>query len=220
MAGVVFICLSLIPYMPSFVASVIASLAATKFETAWTISAVSSQRDGYLWKKLPSYLTILKATAVPLLGETIFLEAINFVALLPLGKRTGSVDPTGVIPHFSKGNKGVSLVFAMLLYLTLFICLMVPTDVILTRTRVSMISKDAKTLVPLDSLIRSQKVEEMGFMSWTHALRTLSRETWARVVKVYAKVLAITFMAAVVMTGFLITEVLIFSVGAVSFNAS
>ncbi|KAH8767551.1 hypothetical protein BGZ57DRAFT_988411 [Hyaloscypha finlandica] len=70
---IVFACLSSVPHLPYLAASIIASLAATKVETAWTHAAVSTQRDGRLWKKLPSYLAIFKATAIPLVAEAVVI---------------------------------------------------------------------------------------------------------------------------------------------------
>jgi hypothetical protein len=136
-AGIVFACLSSVPYMPYLAAHIIASLAATKVETAWTHAAVSTQRDGRLWKKLPSYLAILKATALPLVAEAVVIEIINAVVFLPLGPRTGSVDPMGVLPRFAHSNSGTRLSVVMVLFLTLYTCLLVPTEVILTRTQVA-----------------------------------------------------------------------------------
>jgi len=95
---------------------------------------------------------------------------------------------------------------SILLLFALYSFLMVPTEVILTRVRASMLPDDASTLVPLDSSIRSQKVEEIGFMSWTHAWRTFSRASWVRIVKVYAKIFATTFLVEVVVIGFIAVE--------------
>jgi hypothetical protein len=136
----VFACLSSVPYLPYLAASIIASLAATKVETAWTHAAVSTQRDGRLWKKLPSYLAIFKATAIPLVAEAVVIEIINAVAFLPLGPRTGSFDSLGVIPRFAHSESLPRLSVVMVLFLTLYTFLLVPTEVILTRTRASSMS--------------------------------------------------------------------------------
>ncbi|KAH6676228.1 hypothetical protein B0J14DRAFT_585087 [Halenospora varia] len=210
--GIVFACLSSVPYLPYFAASIIASLAATKVETAWTHAAVSTQRDGRLWKKLPSYLAILKATAVPLVAEAVVIEIINAVAFLPLGPRTGSVDPLGVLPRFAHNDNGTRITVFIVLFFTLYTCFLVPTEVILTRTRATMLPDDASTLVPLDSSIRSQTVEQMGFMSWTHAWRTFSRASWVRIVKIYAKIFATTILIVFVVFGLIFAQVLVSSV--------
>jgi preprotein translocase subunit SecY len=123
--------------LPYIVASIIASLVATKVGTAWTHAAVSTQRDGRLWKKLPSYLTILRATALPLVAEAVVTEAISAVAFLPLGPRTGSVDPMGIIPQFAHGTNFTRLSVFIVVFFTLYTFLMVPTEVVLTRMRAS-----------------------------------------------------------------------------------
>jgi hypothetical protein len=133
--GIVFACVRSVPYMPYLAAHIIASLAATKVETAWTHAAVSTQRDGRLWKRLPSYLVILKATAIPLVTEAVVAEIINAVVFLPLGPRTGSVDPLGILPRFAHSDSGTRLSLFLVLLFTLYTCLLVPIDVILTRTQ-------------------------------------------------------------------------------------
>jgi hypothetical protein len=71
---------------------------------------------------------------------------------------------------------------------------------------------DASTLVPLDSSIRSQKVEEMGFMSWTHAWRTFSRASWVRIVKIYAKIFATTILIEFVVAGLIFAQLEVYFV--------
>lgn len=142
---IVFICLSSIPYMPHLAASIIASLAATKVETAWTHAAVSSQRDGRLWKKLLSYFVAFKATAIPLATAAVVVEVINALAFLPLGPRTGSIDPMGVLPRFTYSTNLTRLSVSVVLFFTLYTFLLVPIEVILTRTRAA--SKKNSVLV-------------------------------------------------------------------------
>ncbi|KAG4429969.1 hypothetical protein IFR05_014546 [Cadophora sp. M221] len=185
--GTIFSLVAQIPYTPGVVAAVIASLAATKVETAWTHAALSSQYDGYLYKKLPSYFTILKATALPLAAEAVLIQVINDVALLSLGKRTGSVDATGVFPQYEKSSSITALCVVLVTLFTLNACLLIPVEVVLVRTRAAMLSEETNTMVPFDSSIRAQNAEHMGFMSWLHAWRTFSRASWIRIVKVNAK---------------------------------
>jgi hypothetical protein len=71
---------------------------------------------------------------------------------------------------------------------------------------------DANTLVPLDSSIRSQKVEEMGFMSWTQVWRTFSRASWVRIVKIYAKIFAITILIEFIVAGLIFAQFGVYSV--------
>ncbi|KAH6713322.1 hypothetical protein BKA61DRAFT_608910 [Leptodontidium sp. MPI-SDFR-AT-0119] len=176
-----------VPYMPVVVAAIIASLAATKVETAWTHAALSAQHDGYLYKKLPSYLTILKATAIPLTAEAVLIQFINAVAFLSLGKRTGSVDAMGVLPQYEKSSSITAICAIFVTLFTLNACLLIPVEVVLVRTRAAMLSEETTTMVPFDASIRAQNAEDMGFMSWLHAWRTFSRASWIRIAKVNAK---------------------------------
>jgi hypothetical protein len=71
---------------------------------------------------------------------------------------------------------------------------------------------DTTTLVSLDSSIRSLKVEEMGFMSWTHAWRTFSRASWVRIVKIYAKIFATTILIEFVVAGLIFAQLEVYFV--------
>jgi hypothetical protein len=71
---------------------------------------------------------------------------------------------------------------------------------------------DASTLVPLDSSIRSQKVEDMGYMSWTHAWGTFSRASWVRIVKIYAKIFATTILIEFIVAGLIFGQLEIYFV--------
>ncbi len=75
-----------------------------------------------------------------------------------------------------------------------------------------MLPDDASTLVPLDSSIRSQKVEQMGFMSWTHAWRTFSRASWVRMAKVSAKIFATSILIEFVIVGLILAQVMVYLV--------
>ena len=75
-----------------------------------------------------------------------------------------------------------------------------------------MLPDDANTLVPLDSSIRSQKQEQMGFMSWLHAWRMFSRAAWVRMVKVYAKIFVTTILVELVAFGLILAQGLLYSV--------
>jgi len=133
--GFAFGIVSQVPYMPVVASAVVASLAATKVETAWTHAVLSAQYDGYLYKKLPSYITILKATAIPLAAEAVLIQIINAIAILSFGKRTGSADGMGVIPQYEKSTSITALCMFLVTFFTLYACLLIPVEVMLVRTR-------------------------------------------------------------------------------------
>ncbi|KAH7350654.1 hypothetical protein BKA65DRAFT_476032 [Rhexocercosporidium sp. MPI-PUGE-AT-0058] len=185
--GLVFSLALQIPYMPIIVAAILASLAATKVETAWTHAALSSKYDRSLYKQLPSYLTILKATAIPLVAEAVLTQLINVLAHLSMGKRTGSVDSMGILPKYEKSTSIAAVGMFFVTFFTLNACLLIPVEVVLVRTRAAMLSEDVNTMVPFDASIRAQTAEDMGFMSWLQAWRRFSRASWIRIAKVNAK---------------------------------
>jgi hypothetical protein len=82
----------------------------------------------------------------------------------------------------------------------------------LTKSFSLVLPGDASTLVPLDSSIRAQKVEQMGFTSWIHAWRMFSRASWVRIVKIYAKIFATAILIELVVSGFIVAQALLYSV--------
>ncbi|KAG4422567.1 hypothetical protein IFR04_004336 [Cadophora malorum] len=210
--GFAFGIVSQVPYMPVVASAVVASLAATKVETAWTHAVLSAQYDGYLYKKLPSYITILKATAIPLAAEAVLIQVINAIAILSFGKRTGSADGMGVIPQYEKSTSITALCMFLVTFFTLYACLLIPVEVILVRTRAAMLADDVPTMVQLDSSIRVQNEEDLGFMSWLHAWKTFSRASWIRIAKVNAKSLGAMVGTEIVAGALIILQFWIFTV--------
>jgi len=210
--GFAFGIVSQVPYMPVVASAVVASLAATKVETAWTHAVLSAQYDGYLYKKLPSYITILKATAIPLAAEAVLIQIINAIAILSFGKRTGSADGMGVIPQYEKSTSITALCMFLVTFFTLYACLLIPVEVMLVRTRAAMLADDVPTMVQLDSSIRVQNEEDLGFMSWLHAWKTFSRASWIRIAKVNAKSLGAMVGTEIVAGALIILQFWIFTV--------
>ncbi|KAK0108142.1 hypothetical protein ONS95_002964 [Cadophora gregata] len=198
-----------IPYMQVLPAMIIASFATTKIETAWTHAVLTSQRDGDMFRKLPSHFTIFKATAIPLTARAVLTQVVHTISLLIFGERTGNVDPVGVIPTFEKGGSIMVISMFCITYFTLNACLLIPVEVVLVRTRATMLAEDVTTMVQLDSSIRSQTVEDIGFMSWLHVWRTFSRASWIRIIKMNAKVLGMTIATESVAVGIVAAHIFI-----------
>ncbi|KAI9046501.1 hypothetical protein LZ554_009248 [Drepanopeziza brunnea f. sp. 'monogermtubi'] len=206
---VIILALISVPYMPTFVISVIASLATTQLATAWVHSVVSKQQNSLLWQNLPSYLLVLKATAIPIIAKAGIMQLIRGFVHLILGRRTGSADPIGLVPAY---RGGFWLHIAVLgLVFVMYIAAFLPIEVILTRTRASMLPNDANTLIPLDVSIQSHDPDAMGFWSWQYSWEKLSRASWIRIAKVYGKVFAITTAVQISTTLFIGLQVLIVS---------
>ncbi|KAL2071768.1 hypothetical protein VTL71DRAFT_13003 [Oculimacula yallundae] len=209
--GIAFWVVFNIPYMPIPLVIILPALAATKIETAWTHAVISNQRDGALYKTLPSYLSILKATAIPVVAEAVVNYLISAVALLTMGKRTGSVDPLGVLPVYEKTGSLTAVCTLLVTAVTLHACLSVPVNVMLIRTRAAMISGDASTMVPLDASIRAQSAEDMGFMAFLGVWRTFSRASWIRIVKANLKSIGFTVGIEIAVITFIFAQYLIFN---------
>ncbi|KAK2630017.1 hypothetical protein QTJ16_000837 [Diplocarpon rosae] len=209
-AAIMGITMSAIPYFPLSAASILASLAVTKLETAWVHGAISTQPDRALWAHLPDYVLILKATAFPIFAKALALELIKCVILLMLDPRSGSSDYFGLIPRYTQANVWVLLV-ALAVYLALYTLFIVPAEVILTRTRASMLPNDTNTLVPLDVSIQSYNPEDMGCWSWMHSWEKLSRESWIRIAKIYTKIYLTTVAVEVLSVALIACEMLLVS---------
>ncbi|KAJ5035346.1 uncharacterized protein L3040_007820 [Drepanopeziza brunnea f. sp. 'multigermtubi'] len=179
-----------IPYIPTFVISIIASLATTQLATGWVHAVVSKQQNSLLWQNLPRYWLVLKATAIPIIAKAAITQLIRGFVHLFLGPRTGSADPIGLVPAYSGGFWLHILVLGLIF--VIYIVAFLPIEVILTRTRASMLPNETNTLVPLDVSIQSHDPDGMGFWSWQYSWEKLSRASWIRIAKVYGKVFAIT----------------------------
>ena len=75
-----------------------------------------------------------------------------------------------------------------------------------------MLADDVPTMVQLDSSIRVQNEEDLGFMSWLHAWKTFSRASWIRIAKVNAKSLGAMVGTEIVAGALIILQFWIFTV--------
>ncbi|XXG97645.1 hypothetical protein Hte_003952 [Hypoxylon texense] len=160
----------------------IASLLTVQFGVAWTHSLISEPGRNSYWHRLPPYSLAFRATALP-----------TIVAGL-------AFSITEVVPHIiteliiSRKHNGIGWLLIMGLRGLFYIFVAIPTTVVLVRVRASLLPEADRTIVAFDRALTLHRASGKEYMTMTDAWKSFSRAAWIRLVKLYAKIWAVSFL--------------------------
>ncbi|MCJ1384351.1 hypothetical protein MMC17_007467 [Xylographa soralifera] len=176
----------------------------------WNQAVVSAQsRDRSRWQMLFRALSMFKKIALPTLAWAVAQELSMLLARLVMYYTHlpehilafALVFPKSVPPQQFLHALFASLA-VMSVNVVCLICIDIPSNVMLYRIYASLLLERSKTIVPCDRTFAGKVVpeahggsEQLGMMD---ALRTFGRAAWVRMFKLYAKIIAIHFSAALV----------------------
>ncbi|KAI1403834.1 hypothetical protein F4819DRAFT_505633 [Hypoxylon fuscum] len=181
--------LSAIPFMPDVVAFTIASLLTVHLDIAWVHDVISHPSRNSFTYRIPAFKLAFRATALPTLVVCVVASIAEKVPLMMsavvLGRRPDN--------NFDAPRSSLVLLFTAIT--SIFI--VIPANVILVRVQASMLPKEERPILPFDStlMFHSAEGEGKGYMSMRDAWSTFSRAAWVRLVKLYAKIIAISSVA-------------------------
>ncbi|RQM04675.1 hypothetical protein DH86_00003921 [Scytalidium sp. 3C] len=207
---------TLIIFIPGryIIAPVLACTIAAHFPLLWTHVAISEPSATAFYKRfapLKAWRKITLPTAIATLMKCI-------ASMLPLTLVAGLDLNT---PHtlrgwaaFSDDEKSIAVIKGFstaVLMLVLYILLVIPADVILTRVQASLLADECEPIVPFDRTFGG-KVEENGSLSMLDAWRTFDWKSRIRLIKAYLKAFALQ-VAIVLLFGLIATTVVIIAAG-------
>lgn len=177
--------------VPRSLANILAVVALAQFSLGWTHIVISEPSPKPWYRRLPTAKTWKKVA-----GPTALLAVCEQLAVfIPvyIAVATGMTDnPQSLTPH-QKSTLGVKGLFLLLLMLVLSFVLVFPANVILTRVQASLLSDSEETIVPFDRSFGGKYVPEIvggNGISLLDAWRTFDWASRVRLVKAYAKMLA------------------------------
>lgn len=203
-----------VPYVPSFVGTLLANLALVQLNTAWVHIVLSPPSPLPFWHRLPPMGRTFRATGLAVLAAWVasmlqaLLPALAVWALhMPLwDPREPSTMPYGVNDIW----KGL---LVLLLFLLVTVLLVVPAQIVLVRVQASLLPPDADTIIAFDrsfeGRVEPAVVGGRGYATMRDALATFSRASWVRLYKMYIKIIAIGLAFDVVMAAILIPEIML-----------
>lgn len=182
--------------LPTFLASIIGGVATTvilaRWYMAWTHIVISDPVSTVWYRRIPTFRTwrnIWAPTAINALAAQ-----IAFLAPLAMFAALGLADP-----HKARDTSPLSALWKLFLILAVallvYIAVVLPSEVALTRCQASMLPEEAESIVPFDrsfgGKVTPAIVGGTGMLSFLDAWRSFDRPARLRLVKLYAKIFAI-----------------------------
>lgn len=180
-AGLIMAAFRALPSVFSLVGFAVASLLTVQLGVAWTHSVISepSQRTSF-WQRLPPFKLAFRATALPTL--TVWL-ASGLTQQVPV-----------IIDGLTKDSKydAFGWLLALGLWVFLHVFIVTPATVVLVRVQASLLPEGDQAIVAFDRGLTLHRASGKEYMTMQDAWNSFSRAAWIRLVKLCAKVWAVS----------------------------
>ncbi|KAL6715137.1 hypothetical protein ACLMJK_007400 [Lecanora helva] len=186
------------------IVAVIASIAMCRLHMTWTHIVISAPSTKHWWQRIPP-VKAAKNIIVPTAIYAIAAESAIYIPsrLFATAHRTlwekYSEDP-------SRHSEGIKVAIAtfigiVLIALSIVLLVVVPANVSLKRIEASMLPEEHEAIVPFDRTFAGKVKPEIlggsGAVGMLDAWKTFDRSARLRLLKLYAKILAIQFVCLV-----------------------
>ncbi|KAH9893663.1 hypothetical protein F4778DRAFT_290069 [Xylariomycetidae sp. FL2044] len=212
--AVVAMILTLLPFVPAFVAVLASSLICTPLYTAWVHAVVSTPGSFSYRRALGSGIgRTYRAATLPTLalwGSVVVSHAVPVFLFHALGL-SGGADAKSL----GRGDAAKALV-VIASAVVLNVALVLPSHMVLTRVQASLLPADCDTIIPLDRTFgqadeSSSAAAGRGYLSVAEAFRSVTRASVVRMVKIYARIFLATFGLEMLVALFLVAQIAFFS---------
>ncbi|KAM7190029.1 hypothetical protein V8F33_009729 [Rhypophila sp. PSN 637] len=193
-----------------------ASLALVQLNTAWVHIIMTAPSPLSFWRRLPPFRRTFEATCFPVFANW---AASTLAILLPLGTaamlglQLWSPDKPDQIPRYHSSDSWKTLL-VWLVSVGSQLFLVLPAQVGLIRVQASLLNPEEPTIIPFDTTFQgtvgSAVVDGKGYVTLRDAIKTFSRASWIRLLKLYVKTFFISLAAYfVVIIAFIVQMVLL-----------
>lgn len=202
---------SALPFVPSVLGWLLASLALVQLHTAWVHTVIcSGPAKSAFWHDLPPFRRTLEATGLPVcaswLAKVVTATVPYYLGRL-MGLPTWDFRSPTTVPALD-GHMVWKGTLVILFQFALALVLIVPTTVVLVRVQASLLPPDEHTVVPFDrsfgGAVEPLIVSGRGYTNMQDAYRTFSRASWRRLYVLYVKV----YLAEIAISGVLMAIIL------------
>ena len=206
---------SSIPFVPSFFGTLLVVLVTAPLSTAWVHIVISRPSPDPFWRRLLPMGKVFKATYIPILvawlASTLSSYIPSFLAKL-MDLPVWDPQNPGNVPMYSKNDSWKGIV-TLLVSLSLFLFVVIPANVVLTRVQASLLPPEEDTIVPVDrsfgSTVEPALVGGKGYVSTLDAYKTVDRASWKRIYLLYAKILGVSVATYLLIIAIVIPEFLL-----------
>ncbi len=189
----------IIPFVPSFIGTLLASLALVQLHTTWVHIIISNPSPLPFWKRLPPFRKTLEATWVPVIAHWFSVTLLGWVPgalVYALGLPIWDPKEKNKVPHFEPSMAWKGGIIA-LVFLAVTVFLVVPAQVILVRVQASLLPPGEDPIIPFDrsfdGTVEPAIVGGKGYVTWRNALKTFPRSSWVRLYVLYLKAFLVTW---------------------------
>lgn len=178
--------------LSSLITGVVTSIVLARWTLAWTHIVISEPSSQYWFRRVPSFATWRKIWAPTAINAVAAQLAFVFPMLawyafgLNDAERLAQSTPVGSAWKF---------VVILLLALVIYIGIVIPSEVALTRCQASLLPDEDESIVPFDRSYGGKVVPAIvggsGMLSYVDAWRSFDRASRVRIVKLYLKIFAI-----------------------------
>ncbi|KAI2629499.1 ubiquitin carrier protein [Xylaria nigripes] len=195
--------------VPALIAAAIVPLALVQPYAVWTHIVISNPSSRDFWQRLPPFKRAFKATAMPLVLNSIakkLLNTVPFVVASLLRTNMWSWNEPKILPQHDI-HDAWKIAVVLLVSFAIQVVLVIPTQVVLTRVQASFLPEEYDTIVPFDRSLGAKVepaiVDGKGYVNMLDVLKRFSRASWIRLSKLYLKifaiVIALSFLPAVIL---------------------
>ncbi|EFX04093.1 hypothetical protein CMQ_1021 [Grosmannia clavigera kw1407] len=205
-----------IPFIPTSVAVLLATLSLVQLHVAWVHAVIrTGSTPRAFWRNLPPFRRTFEATSLPVFLSWVASAITMYIPLLVgnlLGLPSWSARTPNVVPVFN-AHMIWKVAVAGVIQLALVFLLVIPATVVLVRVQASLLPPDEDTIVPFDrsfgGAVEPLIVSGRGYATVRDAYRTFSRASWKRLLILYTKVYLVSIafnllLAAVVIPIFVL----------------
>ncbi|OAA68071.1 hypothetical protein SPI_00266 [Niveomyces insectorum RCEF 264] len=213
-SGVVSVVFSVLPFVPTFVGSLLTMLALVQLHTAWVHAVIRATPSTLPFRQsLPPFRRTFEATCVPvfllwLANGVTALAAFGIAKAVGLPQWRDHVSQPGDLAGYSAGELIWKTIVVVLVAIVLVFLIVIPANVVLVRVQASLLPADVDTVVPFDrsfnGTVEPAVVDSRGYVTVRDAFRTFTRASWKRLLVLYVKAYLVTIVVDVVYAAILI----------------
>lgn len=190
-----------IPFL-FFVAPIIASVLCAQLSLAWTHIVISDPSPKPWFRRVPSIKTWKKVagpTAILAVAEQLAIVLPAYLAAT--SGFVGSPDDFANTTHAQRNIMVLKGFGVLVLSIALSLLVVIPANVTLTRVQASLLPDEVESIVPFDRSFGGKVIPEIvggsGVIGILDAWKTFDWNSRVRLIKAYAKVMAMQFVLSI-----------------------
>lgn len=223
---------STVPFVPFLVGTLVANLALVQLHTAWVHIVVSTRPVSLaFWRRMPAFRRTFDATKYVVLVQwlaTTLTQYLPFGVAWLVGVPQAALnlynpnptddddsDPNGGGPQEQQPIAIWKHFIILATVIVCILCIQVPAVVAIVRVQASILPPEEDTVVPFDrsfgGTVEPAVINGSASVSIPNALRTFSRDSWVRLYKLMAKVIALTIALFILIGAVILPQVVLIS---------